>query len=418
MLGINLRSLSAGQIRPDSFFRVTASQLIASLACGILILTMQGEFLTGHIQRRTAPKVIQGDEVTVCAVSKVGGTSQQEDDESWPSIRMATTGNGTDSLQRLFVKTVMAKPQRELPHVICAYRLVSADTAYYTAATFSADGRHVVLGSQAGLEVRSWPGMARTESIATTMEHILDLSFSPDGGTLLIAGGSPAEIGSVEVLDWRSRTVLAKVTDHTDVVYQVAWSHQGAAWAAASADGRCTVKEAETRATRVTFNGHSQSVLGLLWLAEGKQIASVSSDQTVRLWDSITGRLLRTSDNHVGSVTRVALRPPQEDLSSDIIATISDDRTVRFWQPAVGRLIRFAKLDSIPRSLLWSRDGDLLYVGCDDGNVRAIRFDDAAVEPSLAALTGPVLELVFCPDTRHLLAAGHGGTRVVDTLKR
>ena len=396
MLGINLQSLSAGRTKPALYFRPTGKAFIRGLACCLLLLALLGGSLKGQDQAGAAPGILRGAKSEVRGVSKVSKIHERLSDDSFPSIR----------------------GHRELPRLTCAYRPVSVKTTSYTAATFSVDGQHVVLGSQAGIEIRSWPEMERAEDIPTSLEHVLDMSFSPDGRTLLIAGGSPAENGAVEVLDWGSRTILATMADHTDVVYQVAWSHDGLEWAAACADGRCTVIEAQTRATRVTFNGHSQSVLGLSWLAGGKQIASVSSDQTIRLWDSTTGRLLRTLDNHVGSVTRVALRPPQEEPPSDIIATISDDRTVRFWQPAVGRLIRFAKLDSIPRSLLWSHDGALLYVGCDDGNVRAIRFDDAFVEPAIAALSGPVHELLFSPDTQYQLAAGHGGTRVVETLKR
>ena len=396
MLDIKVQSLSAVRIKSALCFRSTGKAFIRDLACGLLLLIMLGGSLKGQNQAGAAPGILRGAESEVRSVSKVGKIHERLSDESFPSIRR----------------------HQGLPRLTCAYRPVSVKTTSYTAATFSVDGQHVILGSQAGIEIRTWPGMEQAGSIPTSLEHVLDMSFSPDGRTLLIAGGSPAEKGVVEVLDWGSRTILATVADHTDVVYQVAWSQNGQAWAAACADGRCTVIETQTRATRFTFNGHSQSVLGLSWLAGGKQIASVSSDQTVRLWDSTTGRLLRTLDNHVGSVTRVALRPPQEDPSSEIIATISDDRTVRFWQPAVGRLVRFAKLDSIPRSLLWSHDGALLYVGCDDGNVRTVRFDDAVVESAVAALSGPVLELQFCPDTRYLLAAGHGGTRVVEMLKR
>lgn len=371
ILCMNQFTLFTGRILPPSYVGpATNFFVVVSATCGILFFACYGSSLNAQNSAKRVPQP--------------GSSSEPLDSES----------------------SQVGKNNARISDVV------------YTAATFSVDGRHVVLGSQAGIEVRSWPGMEQTESIATSLEHVLDLSFSPDGRTLLIAGGSPAENGVIEVLDWDSRTNRASVAGHGDVVYQVAWSQDGQTWAAASADSRCSVFEAGTHVTRATFSGHSQSVLGLSWLGEGQQIASVSSDQTVRLWDSTTGRLLRTLDNHVGSVTRVALRPNIGKPAPDVMASISDDRTVRFWQPAVGRLIRFAKLDSIPHALIWSKDGAQLYVGCDDGGVRAINFDDAAVEPPMALLSGAVLELHFCPDAKHLLATGYGGFHVVGTQKQ
>ena len=71
-----------------------------------------------------------------------------------------------------------------------------------TAVAFATDGKHVILGSQAGIQILSWPELKKANHAKTDLSHVHDLAFSPDGKTLLVAGGSPAEEGTVEVFSW------------------------------------------------------------------------------------------------------------------------------------------------------------------------------------------------------------------------
>src|SRR5262245_47777234 len=62
-----------------------------------------------------------------------------------------------------------------------------------TALAFARDGKSVVVGSQAGLEVRAWPGLHRLRRLPTKLPNVHDLAFAPSGELLLAAGGAPAE---------------------------------------------------------------------------------------------------------------------------------------------------------------------------------------------------------------------------------
>src|SRR5262245_12201960 len=93
-----------------------------------------------------------------------------------------------------------------------------------TALALSPDGTQVVLGSQNGIEIRSWPELNPSTKLTTDLANVHDLRFSPDGRTLLVAGGSPAESGAVEVLSWPAGQRVRRVAEHADVVYRIAWS--------------------------------------------------------------------------------------------------------------------------------------------------------------------------------------------------
>jgi WD40 repeat protein len=275
-----------------------------------------------------------------------------------------------------------------------------------TAAAITPDGRQLVLGSQAGIEVRSWPELNPSSRIPTDLDNIHDVAFSPDGKRVLVAGGSPAEIGIVDLLNWPSGERLYRVGSHTDVVYRVAWSPDGKQWATASADGRCQTFVA-TSGERITeYQGHSRPVLSIAYQPDGKSVVSAGIDQTIRMWDPATGRHLRTLDNHVNAVNAVAIRPVTGESTVPVIASISEDRTVRLWQPSIGRLMRFARLPSIPRSLAWSSDGQRLYVGCNDGKIRLVDADTMEIQSINGASVGRIYELVVDARSQSVLVAG------------
>jgi WD40 repeat protein len=55
-----------------------------------------------------------------------------------------------------------------------------------------------------------------------------------------------------------------------------------------------------------TLEGHSGSVRSVAFSPDGKQVASGSSDKTVRLWDAVTGAPLQTLEGHSSWVFSVA----------------------------------------------------------------------------------------------------------------
>lgn len=247
-----------------------------------------------------------------------------------------------------------------------------------TAAAFAPDGRAVLIGSQAGIEIRSWPELKVIRNIKTDLANVHDLSFSPAGKTLLAAGGLPGEAGIVEVFSWPAAERLQQIPEHSDLVYRVAWSPDGTSFATAGADGFCRVFDVTTAKCQTRYEGHSRAVLAIVYLPDGKGIVSAGVDQTLQLWDSTTGKQLRSLDNHLAAVNDLAVQPGTK-TEMPVVVSVSDDRTVRLWQPTIGRLMRFARVDSPPRCVAWSADGKQILVGCNDGTLQSIDPDTVAV---------------------------------------
>jgi WD40 repeat protein len=271
-----------------------------------------------------------------------------------------------------------------------------------TAAAFTPDGRAVVIGSQAGIEVRSWPELKVIGTIKTDLFNVHDLSFAPDGKTLLAAGGSPGEAGIVEVLSWPSAERLQRISEHSDLIYRVAWSPDGNAFSTAGADGICRVIDLESGKCLVRYEGHSRAVLAIVYLPDGKGIVSAGVDQTLQLWDSNTGKHLRTLDNHLAAVNDLAVQPGTK-AEMPVVVSVSDDRTVRLWQPTIGRLMRFARVESPPRCVAWSADGKQILVGRNDGTLQSIDAETVAVTTQQDKFAGRVHALVVAPQLQWLI---------------
>ncbi|MDR3360393.1 MAG: hypothetical protein LBO20_07070, partial [Bifidobacteriaceae bacterium] len=84
------------------------------------------------------------------------------------------------------------------------------------------------------------------------------------------------------------------------------------------------------------LKGHTDSVWSVAWSPDGAQIATASGDQTAIVWDAATGKPTRHLKGHTDWVWSVAWSPDGAQ-----IATSSRDGTTRIWRvgaPPVGQL--------------------------------------------------------------------------------
>jgi WD40 repeat protein len=163
------------------------------------------------------------------------------------------------------------------------------------------DGRRLAIWTRdASISVRNLPAGERLPPIHSVRSSHLPrrpkaMSFDPSGELLAV---SSREDQFVEVWQVISGQCIARLY-HPDEVNDVAWHPQGRLLATACADGSICLWSTNrmwmggsTQAPLKKLIGHESGVVSLAFSHRGDVIASVGTDETVRLWIPATDRLL------------------------------------------------------------------------------------------------------------------------------
>lgn len=125
-----------------------------------------------------------------------------------------------------------------------------------------------------------------------------------------------------------------------------------------------------------TLVGHSDSVRTVTVAPDGQWLASGSDDQTVKIWDLASGRMVLNLTGHTATVSCLAISP-----NGQWIASSSRDGTVRVWD-----------IDTGIQRLSLSHDGDQVLA--------VAASDDSRVVLSLAGLPLQSRRVIRCWDAR------------------
>ena len=160
------------------------------------------------------------------------------------------------------------------------------------------------------------------------------------------------------------------------------------------------------------LGGHTSGLRGLAFSLDGRRLATTSIDGTVRVWLSTSGRQILVLRGHTGPVQRVFF------AGNGLVASLSrNEGRARVWEIDPGRT-------AVPDPSLGPDEPARRVSTAEsaEGDVKAVAKDNTVRVSKLstgAALATPahvgVRHLAFSPDGLALVTSGHDSARVWDT---
>ena len=118
---------------------------------------------------------------------------------------------------------------------------------------------------------------------------INEIRYSPDGTRLAVA----SSIG-IWMYDMQTYQEVALLTGHTGGINSITFSPDGRTFASGSDDETIRLWNTVTGEHKRTLTGHTDWVNSVAFSPDGRTLTSGSSDTTIRLWDVVTGEHRQT----------------------------------------------------------------------------------------------------------------------------
>jgi WD40 repeat protein len=137
-------------------------------------------------------------------------------------------------------------------------------------------------------------------------------------------------------------------------------------------------------------------------LTSSRQLLGAAVDDSIVIWNTVSGKRLQRIVNVGGKVFSLAFSP--EGLS---IAAGSRDRSVNVWEIASGKVERtFRNEEAIPSRVAFSPDGRIIAVAGSDGRVLVRNVRTGKTTQALRGMDNAIWGLAFGPEGKRIAVCG------------
>lgn len=249
------------------------------------------------------------------------------------------------------------------------------------AVAFAPDGTRVASAGYHEILLWALPDGSLTQRISGIAERVFAIEFMPDSNLIVVAAGTPGEIGEVKVFDVATGQLIQDLFVAATVTTSARFSGDGSRLAVSNVDGSIQLFETVSWKKTMTIHEHSDWVNDIAWSPDGTKIVSASRDNTAKIFDATSGENLLTFNGHNAVVTCVTFLPNGEE-----IATGGADRRLRIWKASDASEVRnVTGFGSELTSLQVVNEAQLLTASAD----QKVRLHAAADQKIEKTYTGP-----------------------------
>jgi WD40 repeat protein len=244
---------------------------------------------------------------------------------------------------------------------------------------------------------------------AAKIKLLLSVDTSPTSliQAIQTTGKSQTSIGTVlsevysslddAVDEVRERNTLS---GHQGSVSAVAFSPDGKTVLSGSYDNTLKLWDTTSGKLLNTLRGHQDSVSAVAFSPDGKTVLSGSWDKTLKLWDTNSGKLLHTLSGHQGYVSAVAFSPDGKTVLSG-----SGDKMLKLWDTTSGKLLHtLSEHQGYVLAVAFSPDGKTVLSGSDDKTLKLWDTTSGKLLHTLSEHQGYVRAVAFSPDGKTVLS--------------
>lgn len=266
-----------------------------------------------------------------------------------------------------------------------------------------------------GLLFGSMSTLADTIEATRTFEghtnSVEAVAVSNDGKQIL----SGSYDNTVKLWNIENGDTIHTFQGHSEFVMSVAFSVKNDIVLSASADNTLKRWDIETGEVIDTFQENVGKRIGWIYSVafspkQNHAFLSGSYDNELKLWNSKTGSQINTFAGHQDWIYLITSSP-----NGNQVASVSEDGTITVWDAQTGKETRSFKETGI-WTTAFSHDGNQIVIGNDQGTLKLLDIATGNEVRSFQGHNGRVYSVVFSPDDKQILSGGHDGTiKVWDT---
>lgn len=273
-----------------------------------------------------------------------------------------------------------------------------------TSVAFSPDG--ATLATSGYHEVVLWKveDGSLLRRITNIAERVYDIEFTTDGQKIVVASGTPAQIGEAKIFQVADGKLLGDLVRTDDSVFAVSLSPDEKRLATAGADRAIRVFDFATQEQQLLIEDHADWVMDVAWSADGTRLASASRDKTSKVFDAATGDSLVTFNGHGEPVYGVGFQ-----ADGKVVVSSGSDKQIRTWNVADAKQVRaIGGFGNEVFRIIVTPDG-LVYSCSADKNARSHQVSDGKVLKTFAGHTDWVYSVAFHAGTKRVAAGSYNG---------
>lgn len=228
------------------------------------------------------------------------------------------------------------------------------------------------------------------------------------GALAFSAAGDGSRFITSEGTAFSVRTIEGKVVSRFDIGGSVPpWWWPGRPIVTGVGTPKLSLWESGSGKLLRSLEGHTSSISAVAFAPDGKTLATAAYDQTVRLWDAATGKEVHNLKGHGGAALAVAFAPNGKTLASG-----GADQVVLIWDAKTGKQTQALKgHGAAVTALAWAPGSSTaLASAAAERKVRVWSVTTGKTTKTLEALTD-LVSLAWSPDGA-LLAGGQSDHRL------